>query len=64
MPQPSRSRQPAKPEYTITGLDQSGEQVLILFEGRTYDLKNLTAEDLAYLTQFPDQVPYLTLPQA
>jgi len=62
MPQPSRSSQPPKPSdqppYEVVGLDLSGE-VLISFQGRTYDLKNLSEADLAYLLQFPTEVPYL-----
>lgn len=42
----------------IVGL-QKADSMPISFAGRTYDLANLTAEDRAYLTQFPEQVPYL-----
>ena len=31
----------------------------ITFQGRTFDLARLSAEDLAFLLQYPEQVPYL-----
>ncbi|QJD79532.1 hypothetical protein [Spirosoma rhododendri] len=38
------------------------DSMLIRFAGRDYDLANLSADDEAYLRQFPDQVPYLQKP--
>ena len=46
--------------YTITGLDTTGP-VVIDFGGRSYDLKQLTADELNYLLGFPGQVPYLKI---
>lgn len=44
--------------YTITGLDTSAD-VIIDFAGRSYNLKQLTVDELHYLLGFPDQVPYV-----
>lgn len=53
---------PKEPTKTVSnpivGL-LAADSMPISFAGRTYDLANLTAEDRAYLSQFPDQVPYL-----
>lgn len=46
--------------YTISGLDTTGP-VVIDFGGRSYDLKQLTADELNYLLGFPEQVPYLKM---
>jgi hypothetical protein len=35
------------------------ETMPIEFRGQRYDLKRLTAEELAFLLDHPDQVPYL-----
>lgn len=38
---------------------QPAESMPIDFNGRLYDLANLSVEDEAFLRQYPDQVPYL-----
>lgn len=49
---------PSGPTYVIVGL-QMADQMPISFAGRDYDLANLSAEEVTYLLQFPEQVPYL-----
>lgn len=44
--------------YEIVGL-QPTDQMPVGFNGRTYDLANLTEEDAAYLLGFPEQVPFI-----
>jgi hypothetical protein len=72
MAQQSRSRQEPKLEtapaseipgvesqtYRTKGLEVS-DYMPIRFEGRDYNLASLTADEVDYLLQFPDQVPYL-----
>ena len=65
MQQPSRSRRarkhpPAMAQKTYqVQLLQELDYMPIHFHGRVYDLANLTADELAYLLGFPEQVPYL-----
>lgn len=66
------AKQPAKPalqeetfttappgrSYDIVGL-QLADHMPITFRGRDYDLASLSADELDYLLEFPEQVPYL-----
>jgi hypothetical protein len=60
MTQPSQSRQPRKkkPTYELVGLTLS-DYMPIQFRGRTFDLANLSAKDLAFLLKYPKSVPYV-----
>lgn len=73
MPQPSPSLQPPNaeavgtdpaalpavtPRYQVVGLTPA-DTMPIDFAGRVFDLAALSDEDLAFLRQYPDQVPYL-----
>ncbi|RIV20539.1 hypothetical protein DYU11_21070 [Fibrisoma montanum] len=49
----------AKP-YQIVGLVLA-DSMPIKFAGRDFDLADLSAEELAFLLQYPEQVPYLRL---
>jgi hypothetical protein len=49
---------PVREKPLIVGL-QPAESMPIEFDGRRFDLANLSAEDEAFLRQYPDQVPYL-----
>lgn len=57
-PEQLPSPPPAARAYTVIGL-QCSESMPISFQGRDYDLAQLSDEDLAYLLTFPEQVPYL-----
>lgn len=46
------------PSFTVVGLAIS-DHMPILFDGRQFDLANLSESEAAYLLGFPDQVPYL-----
>jgi hypothetical protein len=45
-------------DYQIVGL-QEADQMPIAFNGREFDLANLSTDDVAYLLGFPEQVPHL-----
>ncbi|QIP16808.1 hypothetical protein G8759_31285 [Spirosoma aureum] len=49
------------PAYQVNGLSPQTPDgpIPIEFRGRTYDLLHLSPEELAFLLQYPDQVPYL-----
>lgn len=47
----------------IVGL-LAADSMPIRFAGREYDLANLTADEEAYLRQFPEAVPYFDQPLA
>jgi hypothetical protein len=49
---------PSSRTYKINGLKTS-DTMPISFDGRVFDLANLSDEDLTYLLKFPDEVPYL-----
>lgn len=57
LPEPAPVPVPGKP-YQIVGL-QLADQMPIHFEGRQYDLANLSDEELTYLLDHAAQVPYL-----
>ncbi|GAB4042213.1 hypothetical protein [Spirosoma litoris] len=44
--------------YQIVGLEMS-DYMPIRFDGVDYNLANLTADEVDFLVQHPDQVPYL-----
>ena len=46
--------------YQTIGLEES-DHMPISFEGKTYDLANLTADEVHFLLQYPEQVPYLKI---
>lgn len=48
-------------KYGVKGLELA-DHMPMEFRNRTYDLANLSKEDLAYLKQFPEEFPYLTEP--
>ncbi len=48
-------------KYGIKGLEIA-DHMPVQFRNRTYDLANLSMEDLQYLKQFPEEFPYLTEP--
>ena len=48
---------PAK-NYQVVGL-KLAKTMPIDFQGRIYDLADLSDDDLKFLLQFPEQVPYL-----
>lgn len=47
-----------QPDYEITGL-QLSDYMPIVFDGREYNLAKLTPAEVDYLSQYPDQVPYI-----
>lgn len=49
---------PSPRAYKVAGLKQS-DTMPINFDGREFDLANLSEQDLTYLLKFPDEVPYL-----
>ncbi|WP_020599190.1 hypothetical protein [Spirosoma panaciterrae] len=48
----------AQPDYQLTGL-QLSDYMPIVFDGREYNLAKLTPAELDYLSQYPNQVPYI-----
>lgn len=57
---PKEPTEKSAPRYTITGLKPSAHMP-ISFGGNTYDLANLTEDQLAHLLKYPEQVPYLSV---
>ena len=55
---PATGETPTAPDYEIVGLAPA-DHMPIQFDGQTYDLARLSADQAAYLLGFPDQVPYL-----
>lgn len=57
----SKPTQTVSTPKDIVGL-LAADSMPIVFAGRDFDLANLSAEDEAYLRQYPDAVPYFRSP--